>query len=99
MEGRGSRRKNDGRSQLTLLRIGRFGKHCETGDIIIRDIELSADIAPGDILAVPATGAYGYSMASNYNHLPRPAVVAVIDGKSRLIVRRERIEDLLALEI
>jgi len=75
------------------------GKHCESGDIIIRDIELSADIQPGDILAVPATGAYGYSMASNYNHVPRPAVIAVIDGKARLIVRRESIADLLALEI
>jgi diaminopimelate decarboxylase len=75
------------------------GKHCESGDIIIREIELSADIQPGDILAVPATGAYGYSMASNYNHVPRPAVVAVSQGKARVIVRRENISDLLALEI
>ena len=64
------------------------GKHCESGDIVIRDIELSADIQPGDLLAVPATGAYGYSMASNYTHVPRPAVVAVVDGKARLIVVR-----------
>ena len=75
------------------------GKHCETGDIIIRDIELPEDIVPGDLLAVPATGAYGRSMASNYNHVPRPSVVAVKDGKARIIVRRESIEDLLALDI
>jgi diaminopimelate decarboxylase len=75
------------------------GKHCESGDIVIRDIALSADIQPGDILAIPATGAYGYSMASNYNHVPRPAVVAVVEGKARVIVRREEISDLLALEI
>jgi diaminopimelate decarboxylase len=75
------------------------GKHCETGDIVIREINLSADIGPGDILAIPATGAYGRSMASNYNHLTRPAVVAVIAGKARVIVRRELIADLLALEI
>lgn len=75
------------------------GKHCESGDIVIREIELSSDLQPGDLLAIPATGAYGRSMASNYNHLPRPAVVAVIDGKARLIVRRESITDLLALEL
>ncbi len=75
------------------------GKHCETGDIIIRDIDLPEDIVPGDLLAVPATGAYGRSMASNYNHVPRPSVVAVKDGKARVIVRRESIEDLLALDI
>ena len=75
------------------------GKHCESGDIVIRSIALSADTAPGDILAVPATGAYGRSMASNYNHLTRPAVVAVKAGKARVIVRRELITDLLALEL
>lgn len=75
------------------------GKHCETGDIIIREINLPEDIVPGDLLAVPATGAYGRSMASNYNHVPRPSVVAVKDGKARVIVRRESIEDLLALDI
>ena len=75
------------------------GKHCESGDIVIRSIALSADTAPGDILAVPATGAYGRSMASNYNHLTRPAVVAVNAGKARVIVRRELITDLLALEL
>ena len=75
------------------------GKHCESGDIVIRAIDLAADCGPGDLLAIPATGAYGRSMASNYNHIPRPAVVAVIDGKARLIVRRESHEDLLALDI
>jgi diaminopimelate decarboxylase len=75
------------------------GKHCETGDIVIRDIKLPGDIAPGDLLAVPATGAYGRSMASNYNHVPRPPVVAVIDGKARVILRRETFADLLSLDV
>ena len=75
------------------------GKHCETGDIVIRQISLASDVGPGDILAVPATGAYGRSMASNYNHITRPAVVAVLDGKTRVIVRRESTEDLLSLEL
>ena len=75
------------------------GKHCETGDIVIREIDLPDDIIPGDLLAVPATGAYGRSMASNYNHVPRPPVVAVKDGKARVIVRRETEADLLGLDI
>ncbi len=75
------------------------GKHCETGDIVIRDIALPSDIAPGDLLAVPATGAYGRSMASNYNHVPRPPVVAVVDGKARVILRRETFADLLGLDV
>lgn len=75
------------------------GKHCETGDIIIRDIELPSDVIPGDFIATPATGAYGRSMASNYNHMPRPPVVAVIDGAARIIVRRETEADLLALDV
>lgn len=75
------------------------GKHCETGDIVIREINLPDDIVPGDLLAVPATGAYGRSMASNYNHVPRPPVVAVKDGKARVIVRRETEADLLGLDI
>jgi diaminopimelate decarboxylase len=81
----------------SLSRI--VGKHCETGDIIIRDIQLPSDVVPGDLIATPATGAYGRSMASNYNHVPRPPVVAVIDGKARVIVRRETEADLLALDI
>jgi len=75
------------------------GKHCETGDIIIRDIQLPSDVVPGDLIATPATGAYGRSMASNYNHVPRPPVVAVINGTARLIVRRETEADLLALDV
>jgi diaminopimelate decarboxylase len=75
------------------------GKHCETGDIIIRDIQLPSDVKPGDLIATPATGAYGRSMASNYNHVPRPPVVAVMDGKARVIVRRETEADLLALDV
>jgi diaminopimelate decarboxylase len=75
------------------------GKHCETGDIIITKIQLPSDIAPGDLIATPATGAYGRSMASNYNHVPRPPVVAVKDGKARVIVRRENEADLLALDV
>ena len=75
------------------------GKHCETGDIVIRDIQLPSDIAPGDLLATPATGAYGRSMASNYNHVPRPPVVAIKNGKVRVIVRRENEADLLALDV
>ena len=75
------------------------GKHCETGDIVIRDIDLESDIVPGDLLATPATGAYGRSMATNYNHVPRPPVIAVKDGKARVILRRETEDDLLALDI
>ena len=75
------------------------GKHCETGDIVIREIDLESDIVPGDLLATPATGAYGRSMASNYNHVPKPPVVAVKDGKARVIVRRENEADLLALDV
>lgn len=75
------------------------GKHCETGDIVIEDVALPSDIAAGDLLATPATGAYGRSMASNYNHVPRPPVVAVMDGKARILVRRETEADLLALDV
>ncbi len=77
-----------------LVRV--VGKHCESGDIVVDAEYLPADVAPGDILAVPATGAYCFSLASNYNFLPRPAVVAVRDGRSRVIVRGETIDDLLA---
>jgi len=75
------------------------GKHCESGDIVVRDVLLPADVAPGDLLAVPATGAYGRSMASNYNLVPRPGVLAVRDGQSRFVVRPESEEDLLALDL
>jgi diaminopimelate decarboxylase len=75
------------------------GKHCESGDIVIREIDLENDIVPGDLLATPATGAYGRSMATNYNHVPRPPVIAVKDGKARVILRRETEADLLGLDI
>jgi diaminopimelate decarboxylase len=75
------------------------GRHCESGDIVVRHAYLPSDLAPGDLLAVPATGAYCRSMASNYNHVPRPAVVAVSAGAAREIVRRENLDDLLGLDV
>lgn len=75
------------------------GKHCETGDILIRDIDLPSDITPGDLIAIPATGAYNRSMASNYNHVPRPPVISVRNGEAKVIVRRETYEDLLRLDV
>jgi diaminopimelate decarboxylase len=75
------------------------GKHCESGDIVVRDTWLPADVEPGDLVAVAATGAYCRSLASNYNHVPRPPVVAVADGRSRVIVRRETEDDLLRLDV
>ncbi|MEU5388192.1 diaminopimelate decarboxylase [Kitasatospora cineracea] len=75
------------------------GKHCESGDIVVKDAFLPADLAPGDLIAVPATGAYCRSMASNYNHALKPPVLAVADGAARVIVRRETEEDLLRLDI
>ncbi|MFE3327530.1 diaminopimelate decarboxylase [Streptomyces sp. NPDC059176] len=80
-----------------LVRV--VGKHCESGDIVVRDAFLPSDLAPGDLIAVPATGAYCRSMASNYNHALRPPVVAVRDGEARVIVRRETEEDLLRLDV
>jgi diaminopimelate decarboxylase len=84
-------------ASAVLARI--VGKHCESGDIIVRDTWVSEDLVPGDLLAVAATGAYCYSMSSRYNLLRRPAVVAVKDGSARLILRRETVEDLLSLEV
>jgi diaminopimelate decarboxylase len=75
------------------------GKHCEAGDIIVKDEFLPGDIAPGDLLAVPGTGAYCRSMASNYNHALRPPVIAVRDGSSTVIIRRETEADLLATDM
>ena len=74
------------------------GKHCESGDVIVRDANVPEDVEVGDILATPVTGAYGHSMASNYNKVPRPPVVFVRDGHWRFVVRRETYEDLLALD-
>jgi diaminopimelate decarboxylase len=75
------------------------GRHCESGDIVVRHCYLPADLAPGDLLAVAATGAYCWSLSSNYNHLPRPGVVAVGSGSAREIVRRETLDDLLRLDV
>jgi len=74
------------------------GRHCESGDIVVRDTYLPSDLAPGDLVAVAATGAYCRSMASNYNHVPRPPVVAVRGGASRVLLRRETPGDLLSLD-
>jgi diaminopimelate decarboxylase len=74
------------------------GKHCESGDVLVRDAHLPAGLAVGDLLATPVTGAYGHSMASNYNRVARPAVVFVRDGTARVVVRRERDEDLIRLD-
>lgn len=75
------------------------GKHCESGDIVVRDCYLPDDLAPGDLLAVAATGAYCYAMSSNYNKLPRPAVVGVRDGQATVMLRRETMDDLMKLEV
>jgi diaminopimelate decarboxylase len=74
------------------------GKHCESGDIVVRDAQVPADLAVGDVLCTPVTGAYGHSMASNYNKVPRPAVVFVRDGMARVVVRREAHDDLLRFD-
>jgi diaminopimelate decarboxylase len=75
------------------------GKHCESGDVLIFDAALPDDVRVGDLLATPVTGAYGHSMASNYNKLPRPPVVFVRDGKHRLVVRRETFDDLVRFDV
>jgi diaminopimelate decarboxylase len=80
--------------------LGRVvGKHCEAGDIVVKDEFVPGDLAPGDLLAVPGTGAYCRSMASNYNHALRPPVVAVADGTRTVVVRRETVDDLLATDV
>ena len=84
-------------AEPVLTRV--VGKHCESGDIVVRDAWLPADLAPTDLLAVAATGAYCRSMASNYNFVPRPPVVAVAGGGSQVILRRETMDDLLAVDV
>jgi diaminopimelate decarboxylase len=74
------------------------GKHCESGDVLVRDLWLPADVVPGDLLAVAATGAYCWSMASNYNYLLKPPVVAVRDGAATEVVRRQTLSDVFALD-
>ena len=81
-----------------LTRARMVGKHCESGDIVVRDVDLPADLAIGDVLAVPATGAYGRSMAMNYNLFTRPGVAWVRDGEQGWVLRPETVEDLLRLE-
>jgi len=88
-------RASDAPPMLTRV----VGKHCESGDIVVRHAYLPSDLAPGDLLAVAATGAYCRSISSNYNHVPRPPVVAVRDGQARPIVRRETLADLLRLDV
>ena len=80
-----------------LARI--VGKHCESGDIVVRDAWVPGDVVPGDLLGVAATGAYCYSMSSRYNLIGRPAVVAVRGGEARLVLRRETVDDLISLEV
>lgn len=84
-------------AQPQLVRV--VGKHCESGDIVVPRELLPADVAPGDLLAVAATGAYCWSLSSNYNYVPRPPVVAVRDGEARVIVRGETEEELLARSV
>jgi len=80
----------------TNRRVDVVGKHCESGDLLGRDVELPADLAAGDLVAVGATGAYTHAMASNYNRLPRPAMVLVTEGRAQQLVRRETIDDVLS---
>jgi diaminopimelate decarboxylase len=79
-------------------RVRIVGKHCETGDVLVDEAHVPADLAVGDVLATPVTGAYGYSMASNYNKVPRPPVLFVQAGEARVVVRGETTEDLLRLD-
>ncbi|MDH5239138.1 MAG: diaminopimelate decarboxylase, partial [Acidimicrobiia bacterium] len=75
------------------------GKHCESGDLLVRSGRVPSDVMVGDILATPVTGAYGHSMGSNYNQVLRPPVVFVADGDARLVVRRETFDDLLRRDV
>jgi diaminopimelate decarboxylase len=83
-------RSSGGTEEFTIA-----GMHCESGDILVRDVVLD-DPRPGDVLVIPATGAYGHAMANNYNALPRPPVVFCRDGDARVVVRRETLDDLTA---
>jgi diaminopimelate decarboxylase len=85
-----------GASRPKAVRV--VGKHCESGDVVVAEAQVPADLVVGDILATPVTGAYGYSMASNYNKVPRPPVLFVRDGTARVVVRGETMDDLLALD-
>ena len=80
-------------------RVTVVGKHCESGDVLVRDAWVPADLAVGDVLATPVTGAYGHSMGSNYNKVLRPAVLFVADGRAREVIRRETLDDLLRHDV
>jgi diaminopimelate decarboxylase len=84
------------KSRTRSVRV--VGKHCESGDLVVPEALVPDDLRVGDILATPVTGAYGYAMASNYNKVPRPAVVFVADGAARVVIRRETFDDLLRLD-
>jgi diaminopimelate decarboxylase len=88
-------RCNDVRTRAVRL----VGKHCESGDVLISQAMLPADLRVGDVIATPVTGAYGHSMGSNYNKVPRPAVVFVRDGVARVVVRRETYDDLVRNDV
>ena len=88
-------RASDDRPEVARV----VGKHCESGDIIVRNAPLPAGLQVGELLATPVTGAYGHGMGSNYNRLARPAVVFVRDGDARLVVRRETLDDLVRLDV
>ena len=88
-------RANADRTEVVRL----VGKHCESGDVLINEALVPAGLKIGDVLATPVTGAYGHSMASNYNKVTRPPVVFIANGKARLVVRRETNEDLTRLDI
>lgn len=94
-----SARLADRRSDAAPALSRVVGKHCESGDIVVDTEYLPADVRPGELLAVPATGAYCFSLASNYNYVPRPPVVALRGGAARVIVRGESIDDLLARDL
>ena len=86
-----------GAERDTTVRV--VGKHCESGDVLVREGRVPADLAVGDVLCTPVTGAYGHSMGSNYNKVPRPPVVFVRNGGARLVVRRETHDDLVRLDV
>jgi diaminopimelate decarboxylase len=87
----------DSAAPAQLSRV--VGKHCESGDVVVKDCWLPADVVPGDLLAVAATGAYCFAMASNYNRVPRPPVIAVADGAASVIVRREEFDEVMATDV
>ncbi|MEV0385473.1 diaminopimelate decarboxylase [Nonomuraea sp. NPDC050643] len=87
------------RSAMSACEVTLVGHHCEAGDVIAEQVPLPSDIRPGDVIAVPATGAYHHSMASTYNLTRRPPVIAVADGAARVVVRREELDDLLRRDV